>query len=155
LLRYMEGAAKGIDYLNEPIHPPKNSPIIHCDIKPGNLLLVGREVQVCDYGVVRSLAVDMRKTLGAGTPAYAPPELINNEPCGQTDQYSLAITYFELRTGRLPFDEAKALFANLTGSLDLSALPTEEEQRVIGRATSLQPDNRYPTALDMVEELKV
>ncbi len=154
LLRYMEGAAKGIDYLNEPVHPPGNAAIIHCDIKPGNLLLVGREVQVCDYGVARALSVDMRKTLGAGTPAYAPPELINNDPSPQTDQYSLAISYFEVRTGRLPFDEAKALFANLTGNLDLSALPPEE-RRVIARATHLQPGRRFPSALEMVEELKV
>lgn len=154
LLRYMEGAAKGIDYLNEPVHPPGHAAIIHCDIKPGNLLLVGREVQVCDYGVARALSVDMRKTLGAGTPAYAPPELINNDPSPQTDQYSLAISYFEVRTGRLPFDEAKALFANLTGNLDLSALPPEE-RRVIARATHLQPGRRFPSALEMVEELKI
>lgn len=154
LLRYMEGAARGIDYLNEPRHAPGNTPIIHCDIKPANLLVVGGDVQVCDYGVARALGGDAKKTVGAGTPAYAAPELINNDPCPQTDQYSLAITYFELRTGRLPFDEAKALVANLTGALDLSALDPEE-RAVIARATSHRPDQRYPTAEEMVEELKV
>ncbi|MBN9520703.1 serine/threonine protein kinase [bacterium] len=154
LLRYMDGAARGIDYLNEPSHPPANSPIIHCDIKPANLLVVGGDVQVCDYGVARAIGSDAKKTLGAGTPAYAAPELIGNDPCPQTDQYSLAVTYFELRTGRLPFDEARALVANMTGALDLSAL-APDERAVIARATSLRPELRYPTVQDMVEELKV
>jgi serine/threonine protein kinase len=154
LIKYLDGAARGIDYLNEPAHPPGNIPIIHCDIKPANLLIVGGEVQVGDYGVARTLRTDVKKTGGGATPAYAAPELINNDPSPQSDQYSLAITYFELRTGRLPFDEVKALVANLTGSLDLSALEPDE-RAVIRRATSPQPGKRYPTAEEMIEELKV
>lgn len=156
LLRYMEDAAKGIDYLNEPTHEPNNSSIIHCDIKPGNLLIVGGSVQVCDYGVAKALLkkADLKKTMGAGTPAYAAPELINNDPSPQTDQYSLAITYVELRTGMLPFDETKALVSNLTGRLDLSRLD-RAEQEVIRRATSMQTNKRYATCLEMIEDLKV
>lgn len=154
LLRYMDGAARGIDYLNEPSHPPANSPIIHCDIKPANLLIVGGEVQVCDYGVALALGADVKKTLAAGTPAYAPPELINNDPGRRTDQYSLAISYVELRTGCLPFDEKLALRANITGELDLSRLD-RDERAVIRRATSLLPERRYPTAQEFVDELRV
>jgi serine/threonine protein kinase len=153
LLRHMAEAAKGIDYLNEPVHPPGNSPIIHCDIKPANLLIVGGGVQVCDYGVARALSTDMRKTYGAGTPAYAAPELINNDPAPQTDQYSLAITYVEMRTGLLPFDESKALVANLTGQLDLSRLPYEE-RGVIQKATHMQPGRRFATCEEFVDELR-
>jgi serine/threonine protein kinase len=159
LIRYMEDAAKGIDYLNDPVHDLGSGPasVIHCDIKPANLLIVGGGVQVCDYGVARALSstgADVRKTFAAGTPAYAPAELINNEPTNQTDQYSLAITYFELRTGHLPFDEAKAIIANLTGQLDLSDLPPDE-QEVIRQATCPRPNERYETCLEMVEALKM
>jgi serine/threonine protein kinase len=154
LLNYLEGAARGIDYLNSPIHAPENTPIIHGDIKPGNLLIVGGEVQVGDYGVARALGADPRKVRGVGSPVYAPPELINNDPSPQTDQYSLAITYFELRTGRLPFERAKALVANLTGALDLSPL-APAERAVIRRATSAQPAKRFPTVVELVEELKI
>ena len=131
LLRYMIDAAKGIDYLNSPEHDLEAGPaaaIIHCDIKPANLLIVGGGVQVCDYGVAKALAPDSKKTFAAGTPAYAPPELINNEPCPQTDQYSLAVTYYELRTGRLPFDEARAIVANLMGQLDFSGVGPDERE---------------------------
>lgn len=155
LLRYLEDAARGIDFLNDPVHDLGDGPvpIVHCDIKPANLLIVGGGVQVCDYGVAKALSKDVRKTFAAGTPAYAAPELINNEPSATTDQYALAITYFELRTGVLPFEEARALAANLTGQLDLSRLPPDE-QGVIRRATSLRSEDRYPTCMEMVEELE-
>jgi serine/threonine protein kinase len=156
LLRYVTDAAKGIDYLNNPDHDLGEGPaaIIHCDIKPANLLIVGGGVQVCDYGVAKALAPDSKKTFAAGTPAYAPAELINNEPTAQTDQYSLAITYYELRTGRLPFDEAKAITANLMGLLDLSGVGPDE-QAVIRQATHKQPVKRFESCEEFVEALKV
>lgn len=156
LLRYMIDAAKGIDYLNSPEHDLEAgpAPIIHCDIKPANLLIVGGGVQVCDYGVAKALAPDSKKTFAAGTPAYAPPELINNEPCPQTDQYSLAVTYYELRTGRLPFDEARAIVANLMGQLDFSGVGPDERE-VLRQATHKQPGKRFESCEEFVEALKL
>lgn len=155
LLRYMEDAARGIDYLNTPHRAMNNMPVIHCDIKPHNLLVVGGRVQVSDYGIAKALMkkADLKKTMGVGTTAYAAPELIGNDAVPQTDQYSLAIVYIEMRTGMLPFEESKALVANLTGRLDLSRL-TPAEQAVIRRATSIQPDKRFDTCLEMVEKLQ-
>ena len=56
LLGYMRDAARGIDYLNEPIHDLGDGAvsIVHGNIKPQNLLLVGGGVQVCDYSLVRT-----------------------------------------------------------------------------------------------------
>jgi serine/threonine protein kinase len=155
LIGYMRDAARGIDFLNEPAHDlggADPTSVIHCDIKPANLLVVGRGVQVCDYGVAKSLVPDARKTFAAGTPAYAPPELINGEPCVQTDQYSLAITYYELRTGTLPFDEARALSAHLMGELDFGRLPAAERE-IVTRATSKRPAGRFESCEEMIELL--
>jgi serine/threonine protein kinase len=157
LIRYMADAAKGIDYLNTPEHEQgegETAAIIHCDIKPANLLIVGGSVQVCDYGVAKAIAPDAKKTFAAGTPAYAPPELINNDPSPHTDQYSLAITYYELRTGQLPFDEARAIMANLTGQLDFSAV-TPDEEAVLRQATHRQPGKRFPNCEELIEALKL
>ena len=82
------------------------------------------------------------------------PELIAGRPSAGTDQYSLAITYYELRTGRLPFDEAKAIIANLTGQLDLSGVPAAE-QEVLRRATHKQPPKRFESCEEFVEALKL
>ena len=148
LLRYMDDAAIGIDYLNEKIHDGgEREPIsiVHCDIKPANLLIVGRGVEVCDYGVARALASspeqNARNTLSAGTPAYAPPELIGSNPCRFTDQYSLAITYFELRTGKLPFPDGQAFIANLQGNLNFSSFARSGTER---SSNCNRPEAREP-----------
>ncbi|MFO0852130.1 MAG: protein kinase [Gemmataceae bacterium] len=159
LLKYMQDAAAGIDYLNIRDKDRGGNgavEIIHCDIKPGNLLLVNGRVQVCYHGWAKALdsspGQDARTTMAAGTAAYAAPELINNEPGEWTDQYCLAITYYELRTGTLPFPEHRALQAHLLGVLDFDGV-SEPEREVLKRATAMQPDKRFPTCTEFVEAL--
>ncbi|HEY2783831.1 MAG TPA: protein kinase [Fimbriiglobus sp.] len=162
LLRYMEGAAKGIDYLNQPDHKlgDGDGPIIHCDIKPGNLLIVSDEAQVCDYGLARVIKPDVRRmSIAGGTVAYIPPEQIGNKPCPGTDQYSLAITYHELRTGCLPFSEeapqAEIYRIHCEGLLDFSHyLLKPKEREVLARATRVRPTDRFPNCKQFVDELK-
>ena len=158
LLNYMEEAAKAIDYLNSPRHELGSGPVAiqHCDIKPQNILIVGGSAQVCDFGLARALS-DSRTTAASVSAAYAAPEVLSsNQPSRFTDQYSLAISYIELRTGSLPFNTnfpASILYAHLQGKLDLHLL-TEGEQVVIRKATSAKPEDRYPTCLDMVKALR-
>jgi serine/threonine protein kinase len=156
LLDHMTDAARAIDYLNEPKHvfgPGAPIAIQHCDIKPANLLIVGKGIQVCDYGLARALTNDIRATQGAGTPAYCAPEMFRNAPSSKTDQYALAITYYEVRTGRLPFEERDAINAHIMGNLDLSLI-SPEEREVLLQATHLRPDQRFETTIDMVRSLR-
>lgn len=159
LLRYMEDAARAIDYLNSKTHDIGSGDqegIQHGDIKPGNLLIVGGAVQVCDFGLARLLR-DSSKTTIAYTPAYAAPETITlNKPSQATDQYSLAVTYLELRCGKLPFDSDSHYLiakAHTEGAVDLSALPPSERS-VIAKATSVDPDERYGSASEMIAALQ-
>ena len=108
LLGYMEEAAKGIDFLNSATHDLGEDSVAvqHCDIKPANILLLGDSVAICDFGVARFLSDAKTAATGtsiAGSPAYMAPECFRSKPSSTSDQYSLAITYIELRTGRLPF----------------------------------------------------
>ncbi len=159
LFDYMQDAAKAIDFLNRPVHDMGSGPVAiqHCDIKPQNILIVGNAAQVCDFGLARVLG-DARTTTASGSAAYLAPETAKtNLPSATTDQYSLAISYVELRTGELPFDEdagaVTILNAHIKGEIDLSRLPVEE-QSVLRRATSVNPDARYPTASAMVQSLR-
>jgi serine/threonine protein kinase/tetratricopeptide (TPR) repeat protein len=159
LLNYMEGAAEAIDYLNRPIHDlgAGQAAIQHCDIKPQNLMVVGGATQICDFGLSRVMGAVRSTMAAAGTVAYAAPEcLIDGKPSPSTDQYSLAITYFELRMGTLPY--GSETFAGVTeavikGKLDLSKLP-DTEQAVVRRATSREPQKRYSSAVVMVQALR-
>src|SRR5262249_6420915 len=105
LLGYMEEAAAGIDFLNEPRHNLGGGlhiAIQHCDIKPQNILLVAGGVQISDAGMARIFG---EADSAVGDVAYLAPEIFTeNRPSATTDQYMLAISYIELLTGELPFD---------------------------------------------------
>ena len=154
----MEDAARAIDFLNRPVHDLGSGPVAiqHCDIKPHNLLIVGGAVQVCDFGLARMMGAD-RTTSAAATVAYAAPECLESGKASPTtDQYSLAVSYYEMRTGRLPYAEetlVAVITAKRSGDLDLAAIP-EEEQAVLRRAMAPHPAERYPSACDMVRALR-
>lgn len=160
LIGYIEDAAKAIDFLNSPRHELGDGPVAihHCDIKPENIMILGDLAVVGDFGVARILASgnDSRTTSMAGSVAYAAPETFDNRIEATSDQYSLAITYYELRTGKLPFPEesqAQVMRDKIAGNLDFREVSLEEA-KVLQRAMSVSPSNRYPTARAFVEALR-
>jgi tetratricopeptide (TPR) repeat protein len=158
ILGYLEDVAEAIDFLNSPVHDLGSEPaaIQHCDIKPQNLMIVGGAAQICDFGLARMMGAD-RTTSAAATIAYAAPECLQTgRPSASTDQYSLAVSYYELRTGALPYrDEtlAAVLDAKQQEKLDFSRL-TAAEQAVLRRATLRDPAQRFPSAVAMVDALR-
>jgi serine/threonine protein kinase len=160
LLNYMDDAAKGIDYLNKPLHDMgqgRQAPVVHSDIKPHNILIVGDGAAVCDFGLARAVEVLRMSVISPGTLAYAAPESFRKVLHENTDQYSFAITYVELRTGFLPFDENmtgyEVMRCHVDGELDFSRL-SPAEAKVIRRATHKQPHKRWPNCRTMVVELR-
>lgn len=151
LLAYMEQAARGLDYLHR-------EGIIHRDVKPHNIMLVGDVAKVCDYGLVIAADADLRMTSNAFTPLYASPEAVAGKPVtGQSDQYSLAVTYVELRTGRTPYasETAAAVFAaKESGKYDLSRIRNRRVRAVLRRALSPLPQQRYESCTAFVRELQ-
>ncbi|MGH7040653.1 MAG: hypothetical protein ACREFY_00795, partial [Acetobacteraceae bacterium] len=100
---------------------------------------------------------DIRSTSAALTCAYGAPELWENRPTRGTDQYSLAISYYELRTGELPFASDVTHYdlrrIHREGKLDLSRV-SEPEQTVLRRATNVHPEERYETCVGFVREMR-
>ncbi len=159
LLPYVAEAAKALDYLNHPSSPQDEvaAAVQHCDVKPQNIMLVGGSVQICDFGLVRDVGRLPTSPDAAATLAYVAPELMaEGTPSQATDQYSLAVTYYELRTSRLPYPAetlAAITQAVLTGELDFSAV-SPAEGKVLRRATARRPNDRYPSCQEMVDALK-
>jgi len=148
LKQYMTGVAAAIDYLN-------SHSIQHRDIKPHNLLLFNGGVKVADYGLLRELKDNLASHSGSMTPHYAPPEFYDHKTLDKSDQYSLAVTYCELRGGRLPFagSPSQVMKAKECGSPDLNMLSVNERP-VVEKALSKFPADRWQNCKIFVEELR-
>jgi len=85
--------------------------IVHRDIKPGNIFLVGwklSEIRVLDFGIARRVLDSKRLTRKGstvGTPLYTSPEQARGraDVDGRADIFSLGCVLFELLTGEPPF----------------------------------------------------
>jgi serine/threonine protein kinase len=150
LLRYLADAAEALDFLSQ------RHNLLHLDIKPENLLILGDHIKVADFGLVKELASRTQNSLVSGmTPAYASPEMFDDEPCVQSDQYSLAIVYQEMLVGVLPFPgrtAAQLAKQHTQAPPQLMSLPVED-RLVIGRALAKSPTDRFPSCRAFVDAL--
>jgi serine/threonine protein kinase len=80
--------------------------IIHCDLKPANILINDEQVpKVMDFGIARVLSKQKTKTKGFfGTPRYMPPEYIREQVITPSnDAYALGIILYEMLTGKTAY----------------------------------------------------
>ena len=79
--------------------------LLHRDLKPANIMLDGRgRVRITDFGLALSHEDATGRSETAGTPAYMAPEQIGKgEVSVRSDIYSLGLVFYELFTGRLPY----------------------------------------------------
>ena len=111
--------------------------ILHCDIKPANVLVsVEGEVKLTDFTLAHLLA-DSFQGLGGGSAGYAAPEQMAGLAVDRrTDVYALG-----------------ALLRRLAGSLDPMSEPSRQIQAAIAQATASRPEERYLTVEAMLAAL--
>jgi serine/threonine protein kinase len=148
--------AAALDFLNAKQHHVggKVVGIQHCDVKPRNLLVFGDTVKLTDFGLSSLISSQLQGHRRAGTLAYTAPEVFQGRLSNWTDQYSLAVTYCELRGGALPFPENPPTFqtAYIRPAPDLSMLPPRERP-IIARALAPVPQNRWPLCSELMHQL--
>jgi len=132
--------------------------LIHRDVKPANVLFSedGSPV-LSDFGIAKTMRQDTTRmtALGVaiGTPTYMSPEqAAAKDLTPKSDQYSLGVMFFEMLTGRPPFDGKSAFeIASKHIQASIPELPANVRhfQHIINRMMAKDPAQRF----DSMEEL--
>lgn len=149
LLGYLRDSADALDFMYE------QQGLQHLDIKPDNILLQGNHAKVGDFGLAKDLNATNVSIVNGFTPLYAAPELFEGRPGRATDQYSLAIVYQAMLTGKPPFSgrtAAQLTAQHLRSQPDLTDLQPIDRP-VIARALSKNTNSRYDSCRQFVDEL--
>ena len=138
--------------------------VFHRDIKPENILMDGNTAKIADLGIARMLESNELASTTTGTIYYMSPELLSEQGAAFTsDIWSLAITLYEMVTGRLPFGEPDTPIGKMVDLIRCAKpVPAGEVcpevpvslSNIIDRGLSKNPADRYASAEEMYEALK-
>jgi class 3 adenylate cyclase/WD40 repeat protein/tRNA A-37 threonylcarbamoyl transferase component Bud32 len=141
VLAYLAQAAEALTHLHS-----QDPPVIHGDVKPGNLILTkGGRVKLVDFGMSSAPHALRRRT---GTPGFRAPELsAARAPSRASDVYALAATAFALLSGSAPAGTLPAW-----EGIDPAQARQLEDAIRLGMATD--PARRPATPGELVERLR-
>ena len=138
--------------------------IIHCDIKPQNIVLTESMVpKIVDFGISRIVSNETMAFTASvvGSVHYFSPEQAQGlAVTAQSDIYSLGIVFYEMLTGKVPFDGNNAVSV-ARKQVEEQAPPLKAYwpdapdalQRIIDKALAKNLQDRYATAEDMKNDL--
>lgn len=126
--------------------------IIHCDVKPANILFNARgEALLADFGIAALVeTASGKRASAAGTPAYMAPEQFTGTVCKECDQYALGCVAYELVSGQQPFSALDFLAMGFKHMAEKPLAPTEFNpalpihiEQAILKAMAKQRADRY------------
>jgi tetratricopeptide (TPR) repeat protein len=140
-----------IEQVGEALEHAHARGIVHRDVKPSNIFLIGDQARLIDFGLARPQSAGEQSMLGAfaGTPSYLAPEQALGQPSDRrTDLYGLATVFYEMLTGLNPsqgtYRPPSELRPGLNSALDL----------VIEKARERDARDRYPSVAAFLAELR-
>ncbi|MEG4088430.1 AAA family ATPase [Microcoleus sp. Pol12B4] len=145
--------------------------IIHKDINPSNIVYNPEtgQLKIIDFGISTQLTREMptlkNPNVLEGTLAYISPEQtgrMNRSIDYRTDFYSLGVTFYELLTGKLPFETEDALELVHCHIARQPVPPHEIEpeiplvvSQIVSKLMAKNAENRYQTALGIKQDLEM
>jgi len=139
--------------------------IVHRDVKPQNIFyLPDGTIKLGDFGIAETLNITMNKGKPKeiiGSVHYLAPEISRGYPASpQSDIYAAGVTFFELITGRVPFNDVDPVAVVVAHIREKVPSPrkylpncSKEVEKIIARATNRSLKERYQNAQDMHDDL--
>lgn len=139
--------------------------IVHRDIKPQNIMLLqDGTIKVTDFGIAR-FSDKSTKTMteqAIGSVHYIAPEQARGEVTdGKTDIYSVGVMFYEMLTGKLPFDGDSAVTIALMQLQSTPKMPREVNpaipiglEQITMKAMEKQLSDRYSSAAEMLSDIE-
>ena len=158
VLRIMEQACSALQFAHE-------RSVVHRDIKPANLMLTGDDtVKVTDFGTAKILQFGtVQQTAHVmGTPSYMSPEQVKGRAVdGRSDIFSLGVMLYEMVTGEKPFP-GQNITTVIYKIVNEEPVPPKQVNptvhpgisAVVMRALAKDPDTRYQSCREMLEDLR-
>lgn len=143
--------------------------IIHRDIKPQNILVNQKGyIKVSDFGIARMVGAktatltDSDKSVMGSVHYFSPEQAQGELATVSSDLYSVGIVLYEMLTGKVPFDGDTPVAIALQ-HVQVKPKPLRElnpdvspsVEIVVMKALEKNPNNRYHTALEMAQALKI
>ena len=159
---------QGIEYFKQVcsgLRAIHQSGLVHLDIKPDNVLIVGGRAKIADFGIGRFLAgkhannPDQLLREGIGTPEYMSPEqfhVARQKNIGTaSDIYSLGMVLFELLDGSLPFDGTPLELREKHLNMPVPSICGDKDhwQRIVERCLNKRPENRYSDIDGLIKDV--
>ncbi len=156
LCLYLWQIAEALDFLNDRRHVRDGRRVgfQHGDVKPNNILLFGDTAKLTDHGLASPMFGPSTPCARQGTREYAAPEVFLGTITDWSDQFSLAVTYYAIRTGAFPYPPPvqDMSLSSVRPFADVSGV-TESERAPLRRALSVVPQHRFPNCCDFMSAL--
>jgi serine/threonine protein kinase len=121
--------------------------VIHCDVKPDNLLLFSNQrLKLTDFGISK-VAHRTISASGAGTVGYMAPEQAMGRPSARSDVFAAGLVLWQMFSGYLPewpFDWPPPAFERMKRRMHADMLA------ILRRSLELKPSRRYENAGQML-----
>ena len=160
---YFRWVTRIAEQMANALHYAHETGLLHRDIKPSNVLIDRRgEAWLTDFGLAKTGDTKLTRTGQIiGTLRYMSPERLRGECDRRSDVYGLGLTLYELLTFRPAFAESDRLrlFAaiddsNPTPPRKLFGQVPPELERIVMKAISKQPEDRFRSAEAMAADLR-
>ena len=154
-LRLVSGLLEGLHYAHQ-------SGVVHCDVKPANVILDKKGIpRLTDFGIAAEVGSKIDGTPCTGTPAYLAPELAGGiPPSPSSDVFAAGILLYELLTGTTPIVGSSVFEVIHRMATETFVPPSQRNpavdsrlEQIVLRAVAKRPEDRFGSAKEFVDAL--